>query len=133
MHSNILDSYNENDENIYEQNNLNINRNYNNNNISGNANLRYYNNNDYFNNNMNENRNLGYNNNNSDIFSKRANFRIDKDRFQKFVLNNSLSASSINPNRIVLQPTTTPFKKINSNTNLRQKFLSNYNDYVFTE
>ena len=131
MHSNILDSYNENDENIYEQNNLNINRNYNNNNISGNANLRYYNNNDYFNNNMNENRNLGYNNNNSDIFSKRANFRIDKDRFQKFVLNNSLSASSINPNRIVLQPTTTPFKKINSNTNLRQKFLSNYNDYVF--
>ena len=68
MHSSILDSYSENDENIYKQNNLNINRNYNNNNISGNANLRYYNNNDYFNNNMNENRNLGYNNNNSDIF-----------------------------------------------------------------
>ena len=131
MHSSFLGSYNGNNEKEYDLNNLNINGNYNNNDKSEIANLRYYNNNDYFYDNMDEIRNLRNNNNNSTILSKKVNFRIQKDRFQKFVLNNSLSASSINPNRIVLQPTTTPFKKINSNTNLRQKFLSNYNDYVF--
>ena len=131
MYSSFLNSYNGNHENMHELDNLNINRNNNYNNISGNTNLRYFNNNDYFKDNINEYRNSGNKNNNSTIFAKKANFRIQKDRFQKFVLNNSLSAPSINPNKIILQPSTTPFKNIDNNSTIRKKFLSNYNDYVF--
>ena len=128
MYSSFSNSYDEKNENLFDFNNLNINQN--NRSIKPTfTNLRYYdNNNDFFNENINP---FNENKNKSTIVAKKSNYRIQKDRFQKFVLNNSSSASTINPNKIVLQPLTTSFKKTNINSTLRQKFLSNYNDYVF--
>jgi hypothetical protein len=130
MYSSFSNSYNEKNENLFDFNNLNINQN--NRSIKpAFTNLRYYdNNNDFFNENINPFK-FNENKNKSTIVAKKSNYRIQKDRFQKFVLNNSSSASTINPNKIALQPLTTSFKKTNINSTLRQKFLSNYNDYVF--
>ena len=115
-------SYRRNDGNIYNPQVFNFNHIKNNNTKKIYTNLRYLNNDGIDKDNYNRiNDNNGLTDRNySKIFSKAENFKIQKDRLQKFHLNNS--ASTINVDKRILHPIYISSKKNDNEINLKQMF-----------
>ena len=114
MISEMKSSYIKNNGNIYDPQVFNFNHIKNKKEENIHENLRYLRPDDLTNNNdfheFNEKKSFT-NRNYSHIFSKAENFKLQKDRFQKFYLNKS--SSSINSERKILQPFSIQLRKNN--------------------
>ena len=120
MISDFPNSYRKNNENLYVPQVFNFNHIKNNKEKKVYTNLRYLQPDNATNDNfyeINEKKSLT-NRNYSKIFSKGENFKMRKDRFQKFYLHNSSSA--INSEKKILQPLSIQLRKNNSIINLKQ-------------
>jgi len=125
MISNFTSSYRKNNGNIYEPNvfNYNLNKNNKNNYI----NLRYSEQNDFMKDEyskFNDKKALT-NRKYSTIFLKKDNFNIQKDRFQKFYLNNSApSINLIDSDKKILKPIPLSYRNNDTKKNLKKIFAN---------